>query len=103
MWEPISLEELNSEIGIAKSFLKDELLAFWELIKIEPEKWLEPEYGNESGGFWVVGLFGNKAIWYNDIEEGFNVSTYNNYGTLDEYGAEQDNLNWTLGKIFKVK
>ncbi len=41
MWEPISLEELKIEIQKTETDLKDELLNFWSLIKIEPEKWQE--------------------------------------------------------------
>ncbi|PZR23194.1 MAG: hypothetical protein DI539_03645 [Flavobacterium psychrophilum] len=99
MWEPISLKELQAEIHKTEPELKDELLVFWKLIKIEPEKWEEPEYGNEGGGFWVVSVFGKQVIWYNDIEDGFNISPYTAYGKIDEYGAEQDELSWCINKV----
>ena len=64
----------------------------WETIKISPEKWREESYGEEGGGFWVVAIFGNSVIWYNDIEEGFNRSSYSTYGTIGEYFGNQDEL-----------
>jgi len=49
-----------------------EQLRLWKAIRIKPEKWLQPPYGDHGKGFWVVGLIGRTVTWYNDIEEGFN-------------------------------
>lgn len=48
--------------------------------------------GKEGGGFWVVGLAGNRALYYNDIEEGFNLSMFSKFGFLDEYYSNQIEL-----------
>ena len=64
----------------------------WEIIKIVPEKWEQDPYGKEGGGFWVVALIGNSVIWYNDLEDGFNRSAFQEYGKLGEYWANQDEL-----------
>jgi len=100
MWDPISLEELQLEIQKAETDLKDELLVFWSLIKIEPEKWVESQYGDEGGGFWVVGIFGNQCIWYNDIEDGFNVSDYTTYGKINDYWCNKDEISWIIYRLF---
>ena len=76
MWKPITLNSLTEFMSIEESKLKGELLNFWNLIKIEPQKWQEEKYGKEGGGFWVIAILGNEIIYYNDIEEGFNISTY---------------------------
>lgn len=99
-WTPITLDELYTEIRKTEPELKDEVLRFWETIKIDPEKWQEKEYGTESGGFWVVAIFGKKVIWYNDIEEGFNISQYVTYGEIDEYWCNQDEMDWTVTRLF---
>jgi hypothetical protein len=39
---------------------------------------------------------GRSAVWYNDIEEGFNRSRYSAYGTIDDYWCNQDELEVTL-------
>lgn len=100
MWTPISLQELQNEIQKYEINLNGELRNFWQRIRIEPEKWQEQEYGNEGGGFWIVGIYGKKVVWYNDIEEGFNISTYSKYGKIDEYSCEQNPIDWTINKLY---
>ena len=99
-WEPISSEEIYEKIKLYESEIHGQLLNFWTMIKIEPEKWSEEQYGKEGEGFWVVAICGRKVIWYNDIEEGFNISQYCNYGKIDEYYCNQDDLNWIVAKLF---
>ena len=101
MWEPISLNELEINILKGELELKGELLNFWNLIKIEPQKWQEKEFGEEGGGFWVVAIFGNEVIYYNDIEEGFNISPYETYGHIKEYWCNQSELNWTIIGLYE--
>lgn len=101
MWTPISLTDLEEWISRGESKLKGELLDFWGLIKIHPQKWQESEYGNEGGGFWVIAVFGNSVIYFNDIEEGFNVSSYTTYGQINEYCCEQSELDWVILSITK--
>ena len=57
----------------------------FDLVRMAPEKWALPPWGDDGGGFWVVGVLGRYAIWYNDIEEGFNVSEFPQWGQLGEY------------------
>jgi len=99
-WQPISLESLNSEIRNAEPELKGILRDFWQLIKILPEKWAEEKYGKEGCGFWVVAICGKKIVWFNDIEEGFNVSYYKEYGQIEEYSCNQDELVLSVKKLF---
>lgn len=68
----------------------------WALIQIEPAKWQQHPWGNEGGGFWVVGLLGRQVLWYNDIEDGFNISRYTTFGTIDEYWCNQDELHHVM-------
>lgn len=96
MWAPISIGDLRNLILQGELELNDEQSNFWDLIKIEPEKWKEKKYGTEGGGFWVVAIFGKQVIWYNDIEEGFNTSTYKNYGEIEEYWCSQSELNYSV-------
>ena len=71
----------------------------WELIKIDPHKWSQEPHGNQGGGFWVVAIIGNSVIWFNDIEEGFNRSTFKEFGKIEEYYCNQDKLEWQIQKI----
>lgn len=101
-WEPISLSELFNEIEKTEKDLDGELKNFWNLIKIDPIKWEEKEYGEMGGGFWVVAICGNKEMWYNDIEEGFNISDYKTFGKIEYYSCNQDDLIWSLTKLFDL-
>ncbi|WP_316789633.1 hypothetical protein [Pedobacter frigoris] len=101
MWTPISLVELEEWILRGASELEGELLNFWNLIKIKPQKWQEEEYGAEGGGFWVVAIFGTEVIYYNDIEEGFNISAYEAYGHIKEYSCNQSELDWVIIGLYE--
>jgi hypothetical protein len=68
----------------------------WEVIAISPEKWAQDTYGNQGGGFWVVGILGRTVIWYNDIEHGFNQSEYASLGHIGAYWCNQDPLELTI-------
>jgi len=101
MWQPITFSELHVEIQKTEHQLKDEFMRFWELIKITPEKWQEKSYGNEGGGFWVVAIFGKLVIWYNDVEDGFNISGYTKYGEIDEYWCDQNEISWVVTRFLR--
>ncbi len=99
-WRPITLESLTKHIELLEYLFSEEQKSFWNLIKVKPEKWTEATMGDEGGGFWVVAIFGHRALYYNDIEEGFNISTYHKYGVIDEYYAGQSELHEIIGSLF---
>ena len=99
IWEPISLQELQTEIQKGVSNMTKEQENAWNKIKVEPNKWKEFENGEMGGGFWVVAMLRNEVIYYNDIEEGFNISPFTEFGVIAEYRTEQDELQWTLNKL----
>lgn len=72
---------------------------FFDVIRIDPERWAQAPYGDDTGGFWVVGLLGRTVIWYNEIENGFNRSRYSTYGTIDEYWCNTDRLEEALQRL----
>jgi hypothetical protein len=73
----------------------------WNRIKIEPKKWQEQEYGEEGNGFWAVAILGKSVIWYNDIEEGFNVSSYDDHGVIAVYWAGQNDLFTLINNLWE--
>src|SRR5688572_8933732 len=101
-WQAITIEKIYDLILETELKLNGDLLNFWELIKIYPEKWNEYTYGKEGNGFWVVGLIGRKVIYFNDIEEGFNISDYETYGTIDQYFCNQSQLSSTIQYLFDL-
>ncbi len=101
MWAPITLEELNAMILTDEAGMSQRETNLWNLIRITPIKWIEESFGEEGGGFWAVGILGQQVIWYNDIEDGFNVSNYSCFGRIDEYNCNQDELYITIRGLIR--
>ncbi len=98
-WEPTTEAEIANEINDSYGRMSLEQKRLWEVIKIHPEKWRQDPYGNQGNGFWVVALIGHTVIWFNDIEDGFNRSTFTEYGLIDEYWCNQDQLEWAIQNV----
>ena len=95
-WEPIAEEALRDCIAQGVARMAPSQLRLWEAVRIEPEKWHQHPYGDAGYGFWVVAIVGRTVIWYNDIEDGFNRSNYSEYGTIEDYWCNQDELELTV-------
>lgn len=91
-WQPISEAALWDEILSAERRMNPQVLRLWEAIKITPEKWSETTHGAIGGGFWVVAIIGKRVIWFNDIEDGFDCSSYVVPGEIAEYFCSQYEL-----------
>ncbi|MDJ0364799.1 hypothetical protein QMK33_06515 [Hymenobacter sp. H14-R3] len=102
MWEPITLETLYDKVLAAEEEMIGEIWRFWQLIQVFPEKWQQVPYGEEGGGFWVVAICGKQIIWYNDIEEGFNISDYDQYGQIKDYWCNQDELRYPVQQLLSL-
>lgn len=96
-----TFEELSFEISKGEKEMSSANFQFWNEIKFTPTKWTEHEFGDESGGFWAVAKYKNFILYYNDIEDGFNISEFEKDGEIKEYGAEQDELQFALIKLKK--
>lgn len=99
IWSPTTIEELLEEVRCGEARLPKELLRLWEAIRVEFRKWGLHPWGDEGGGFWVVGLIGDHVLWYNDIEGGFNWSRYSQFGEIGEYWCNQDELNHSIFQL----
>ena len=97
-WRPTTEAEIWDIINSAWDKMSLAQRRVWEVIKIDPVKWEENTYGVMGGGFWVVAIYGSTVIWYNDIEEGFNHSSWSRAGTIDEYWCNQTPLQDAIGE-----
>lgn len=98
-WRALSEEELWDMINEETARMGIRQGRLWEVMRIFPGKWRLRGWGDEGGGFWAVGLLGELVLWYNDIEEGFNISPYNVYGEIGEYRCSQDELGLAVQKL----
>lgn len=100
-WTPIDRTELQGLIDRGLAAGGEEMRALFALIAREPVKWQLHPWGDPGGGFWVVAVLDNRVVWFNDIEEGFNLSTFVVEGVIpsDQYGCNQDELDWVLRRL----
>jgi hypothetical protein len=101
-WQPITEKALRKRVAQGVARMDARARRLWEAIRIEPEKWPLPPYGDAGHGFWVVALIGRSVVWYNDVEEGFNRSHYTTYGQIDDYWCNQDELEVTIGYLMNA-
>ena len=103
-WEPISESHLLGLIEVSEYEMYASTKLVWERIRLpEPEKWHQSSMGVEGGGFWVVATYGKTCLYYNDIEDGFNESPFNEWGTIDEYWCNQIGLHHYVSSVFTSK
>ena len=98
MWEPITRDELDELIATDIAECSEAQRAIYARTSITPEKWRQSPWGDLGGGFWAVAVYGTKVLWYNDIEDGFNISSFVTSGRIpdDEYWCDQDPLKFAL-------
>jgi hypothetical protein len=94
-----SRQDLEAVIASGLAAYDDAVLARWERMRIVPEKWRCSPWGDAEGGFWVVAVEGDQALWFNHIEGGFNWSPFSTRGTLDGYSCNQTELVDILERI----
>ena len=100
-WTPLSRQELDERIAADLADCSDEARSYFQTVAVEPNKWQQSPYGDEGGGFWVIAIDHDRVLWYNDIEDGFNVSRFTSRGTIPdtEYWCNQDRIGWALPKL----
>lgn len=95
---PISRESLDELTVEQLAEVTQEQRALFARTAIVPTKWQLSPWGDPGGGFWALAVMENRVLWYNDIEDGFNVSRFNAIDTIPstEYWCNQDELKGAL-------
>ena len=100
-WKPVEESWLLENIDNSEWLLDCAEKNLWNLIKITPKKWQQHPWGDEGQGFYAVGVLGNQVIYYNDIEDGYNLSKFKEYGIIDEYWCNQNELHHVVNYLLK--
>lgn len=100
-WQPIGLRDLESMLFLELAECSADQRKCFARTCIPPSKWRLAPWGDDGGGFWAVAVHGDRVLWYNDIEDGFNVSRFELRGEIhrDEYWCNQDTLGWALPRL----
>lgn len=100
-WRPITQTELFAELASGLTACTPDLVRYCETVQAEPSKWQLSPWGDLGGGFWVVARDGQRALWWNDIEDGWNVSSIEADGRIPggEYWCNQDGLPIALRRL----
>lgn len=93
-WKPISRDSLDAIIAADLANATPAQRAVFDAAAVSPLKWQLSPWGDAGGGFWVIAVTGDRVLWYNDIEDGFNVSRFTAPGVIPstEYWCNQDEL-----------
>src|SRR5205085_2560933 len=76
----VSATELDQIIQRDLAACSDEQRAFFRGVAFQPTRWRQSRWGDQSGGFWAVAAHEDRVLWYNEIEDGFNVSRFTTWG-----------------------
>lgn len=100
-WKPTTEQDLNEIIKGELRYCKPAQLKTWKEFSIKPYKAKIIRYGATEYVF-IVAVKDNEAMYYEDVEEGFNFSPLGKDGEILEHWCNQDELfialnKWTTG------
>lgn len=90
-WTPASIEEVKQILQADLEGCDEEQLAVFEKYAVAPYSAPIIRYDNEETVV-VVARKGNQVIYWEDVEEGFNVSKIDETGLILEHWCNQDEL-----------
>jgi 5'-deoxynucleotidase YfbR-like HD superfamily hydrolase len=94
-WEPITQPELEALIAEQLDDCPQELKELFEKYQVPLKEHKISRYGSNEKVF-VVALKDNEAMYYEDVEDGFNFSPLDKNGTIIEHWCNQDELKFAL-------
>ena len=83
-WRALSVTEFHEIVERELAECSPELRAYFHSVLFKPVKWQQTPYGDQGGGFWAIAADQNRVLWYNDIEDGFNVSEFASRGIIPD-------------------
>ncbi len=95
---PIARIELDRLVAQELTRFDDEMRAVWERVRTEPVRW-RCSSRDDSAAFWVIAESGERVIWLNEIEDGFDVSPFDTRGVIAEYRCDQLTLGQALMRM----
>jgi hypothetical protein len=99
-WQPATIEEVNEIVARDLKDCDAEQLAAFNKYRIEPFSAPIGRYGNVESVV-VVARKGDQVIYYEDVEDGFNVSPLSPDGQILEHWCNDHELRFALNAWIK--
>ncbi|TMN33460.1 hypothetical protein [Pseudoalteromonas sp. S2755] len=99
-WKPVEKSWIDNDLENQFWLLDEPQQRFWNLIKVMPQKWQLSPIGDLGGGFYVVAIFGNQVLYFNDIEDGYNISEFKTFGVINDYFCNQNELHHSINYLY---
>ena len=90
-WQPITFLEINDLVSEQLSECSSDEMASFQQINITP-RIINFERGSVIDHLFVVAEIGNKVVFYDDTEEGFEIATPDSDGVIRNSGSGQFTL-----------
>jgi len=94
-WQPATIEEVNEIVSKDLKDCDEQQLAAFEKYRVEPFSAPIVQYG-QTESVVVVPRNGDQVIYYEDVEDGFNLSPISSDGRVLEHWCNQDELRLAL-------
>jgi len=99
-WKPATIEEVNQIVARDLERCDAEQLAVFEKYRVTPFLASIERYGRADSVV-VVARNHDRVIYYEDVEEGFNVAPISHDGRVLEHWCNQDYLGYALNAWIK--
>lgn len=96
-WRPATVDEVARLVEAQVPNLTEEHRRVWESIRTDIQPAKITRFGERETVF-VVGESDGRAVYWEDVEEGFNISAIDVAGNLVERGCDQDDLSIAIHK-----
>ncbi len=96
-WVPVTKSELLDLIANQLSNCNQAQLDTWKKYSVKPYKVKIDRYGLTESVY-IVALKSNVAMYFEDVEDGFNFSRLSKEGDILEHYCNQDELDIALNK-----
>lgn len=97
-WSPISREELDALVAKELAGCEPEQLSAFSAYRTPVRAVAIDRFGSKESVF-VVAQRGNVVVYYEDVEEGFNLSSLASDGSIATPGAEQWELKHAISRL----
>jgi hypothetical protein len=97
-WKPITKEELEKELESQCSQLSKEERSYFNAIRVPLEPAKIERWGNLETVY-IVAKKGSTIIFYEDVEEGFEISKLDKKGIVSEYGVNQFTIQHIVNQL----